>query len=136
MATPPAAQPAQPCPCGRQNGLLAFADCCGRWLDTLHAPDPESLMRSRYSAFVRADHHYLLETWHPSTRPAQLDLDEEPPPRWLGLDIRQTGMLPDGSGWVEFVARYKVAGRAFRLHERSRFVQEAGRWYYLDGDIR
>ena len=35
---------------------------------------------------------------------------------------------------VEFVARYRVAGRAVRLHERSRFVREDGRWYYLEGD--
>ncbi len=36
---------------------------------------------------------------------------------------------------VEFVARYKVNGRAHRLHEVSRFVLEDGRWFYLDGSF-
>ncbi len=41
---------------------------------------------------------------------------------------------------MEFVARYKIGGRAHRLHEVSRFVREAGsgdvpRWYYLDGSF-
>jgi SEC-C motif-containing protein len=36
---------------------------------------------------------------------------------------------------VEFVARYKIGGRAHRLHEISRFVREDGRWYYVDGRI-
>ena len=37
---------------------------------------------------------------------------------------------------VEFVARYRQGGgRAGRLHESSRFVREAGRWYYLDGQV-
>jgi SEC-C motif-containing protein len=28
----------------------------------------------------------------------------------------------------------REAGKAVRLHERSRFVLEAGRWFYVDGD--
>jgi SEC-C motif-containing protein len=36
---------------------------------------------------------------------------------------------------MEFVARYKVGGRAQRLHEISRFVREAGQWLYVDGAI-
>jgi SEC-C motif-containing protein len=37
---------------------------------------------------------------------------------------------------VEFVARYKLNGRAFRLHETSRFERVGGRWLYVDGEIR
>ncbi len=37
---------------------------------------------------------------------------------------------------VEFVARYRVDGRAVRMHERSRFVREDGRWFYVAGDQR
>ena len=37
-------------------------------------------------------------------------------------------------GLVSFVARYKVAGRAYRLSEHSRFVRENERWFYVDGD--
>ena len=34
------------------------------------------------------------------------------------------------------VARQRDAtGRAHRLHERSRFLREQGRWYYVDGKL-
>jgi SEC-C motif-containing protein len=76
-----------------------------------------------------------LQTWHASRRPAGLGLDAEPAPKWLGLKIIATrdGGASDDAGEVEFVARYKVQGRAVRLHERSRFVREQGYGYYLDG---
>jgi len=91
-------------------------------------------MRSRYSAFVRGLHDYLLATWHPSTRPASIEADP-PGLRWLGLDVKTAGMQDPDHGTVEFVARSKLGGRAHRLHETSRFVREQGRWLYVDGDI-
>ena len=91
-------------------------------------------MRSRYSAFVLQRRDYLLATWHDSTRPETLDF--EPDVRWLGLAVRAHRALDADHAEVEFVARYRVAGRAVRLHENSRFVREAGRWFYVDGDSR
>jgi SEC-C motif-containing protein len=131
--------PEAPCPCGRLDARqrpLALARCCGRYLaDFAHtpAPDAESLMRSRYCAFVRADAPYLLATWHPSRRPAQLGF--EPGTRWLGLEVRTHRVVDATHAEVEFVARSRHAGRAHRLHERSRFVCEDGRWFYVDGDL-
>ncbi|MCO5109880.1 MAG: YchJ family metal-binding protein [Burkholderiaceae bacterium] len=130
--------PSAACPCGRLSARRvpqAFGDCCGRYIDhfdTAAAPDAEHLMRSRYSAFVLQRRNYLQATWHASTRPATLDL--EPDARWLGLEVRSHRALDAVHAEVEFVARYRVAGRAVRLHERSRFVREDGRWYYLEGD--
>ena len=90
-------------------------------------------MRSRYTAFVLRERDYLLATWHASARPQQLEF--EPNAKWLGLEVKQHRPIDDTHAEVEFVARYRVAGRAVRLHERSRFVREAdGRWYYVDGD--
>jgi SEC-C motif-containing protein len=114
---------------------MAFADCCGRYVDHAAAPgapDAESLMRSRYTAFVLQRADYLQATWHASTRPAHLDF--EPAAQWLGLAVRDHRSTGEDRAEVEFVARYRVAGRAVRLHERSRFVREAGRWFYVDGD--
>ena len=91
-------------------------------------------MRSRYSAFVLGDQTYLLATWHESTRPAESN--SEPGMKWLGLEVRDHRELDATHAEVEFVARYRIAGRAVRLHEHSRFVREGGRWYYVDGDIR
>ena len=119
------------CPCGSP---LPYAECCGRYhAGPLHlqAPTAEALMRSRYSAFVRGDHGYLLATWHPDTRPASLEPDP-PGLTWLGLDVRRHTLHYDTHATVEFVARSKLGGRAHRLHEISRFVREDGRWYYVD----
>ncbi len=91
-------------------------------------------MRSRYSAFVLNRHDYLLATWHTSTRPADVQQDEDT--KWLGLEVRRRTVMDADHAQVEFVARYRTAGRGVRIHELSRFVREAGRWYYLDGDLR
>lgn len=98
------------------------------------APDAESLMRSRYTAFVLERGPYLLQTWHPAKRPP--DIGFEPGVKWLGLEVRSARTIDAEHAEVEFVARHKrAAGPAVRLHERSRFVLEGGQWLYVDGDM-
>jgi len=121
------------CHCGSSKPYEA---CCGR----LHsgaeiAAGAEALMRSRYSAYVLGLEPYLLATWHASTRPAALHLAEEAGTKWLGLEVKRRQVQDAGHASVEFVARYRVAGRGHRLHEISRFVCEDGRWFYVDGDV-
>lgn len=120
------------CPCGSGR---TYVGCCGVLHGGAAAADAEALMRSRYSAYVLGLGPYLLATWHPTTRPESLDLETEPRPKWLGLEIRGYRPIGDDRAEVEFVARYKVGGRAQRLHERSRFVRESGHWLYVDGDF-
>ena len=93
-------------------------------------------MRSRYSAYVLRLEPYLLATWHVRTRPLALDLASDKDTRWLGLEIIKHEASGSDSASVEFVARYRIAGRAHRLHENSRFLRENGRWYYLDGEMQ
>lgn len=90
-------------------------------------------MRSRYTAFVAERADYLLATWHTTHRPASIEFG--PDVKWLGLEVRSHHQIDDIHAEVEFVARQKTPGSpAVRLHERSRFVLELGRWYYVDGD--
>jgi SEC-C motif domain protein len=122
----------QPCPCGLPRG---YANCCGRWhAGPLHlqASDAETLMRSRYSAYVLELADYLTATRHPSRRSTE-PLHFEPGLRWLGLEVKRHTVIDADHAQVAFVARSKLGGRAHRLVETSRFVREAGRWYYLDG---
>ncbi len=119
------------CPCGSNKDAGA---CCLRLIEGAEvAPAAEALMRSRYTAYTLLREDYVLATWHPSTRPAQLGLAEEPPTKWLGLEVKRHEKQDEHHAIVEFVARYKVNGRAHRLHEVSRFVREAGQWFYVDG---
>jgi SEC-C motif domain protein len=141
------------CPCLSGD---TYGSCCGRYHAGLrpgpdgaapgrggavpgpHAPTAEALMRSRYSAFAVGDADYLRATWHPSTRPADLDLDDDV--EWRRLDVVRTeaGGPFDTTGVVEFVAHHRSrtdpADRG-RLHEVSRFVREGDRWSYVDGAV-
>lgn len=125
------------CPCGGTDGRrrpLALADCCGPVLaDASQARDAQALMRSRYTAYVLGNESHLLATWHPSTRPADLNLDAST--RWLGLEVKSHEVVDDAHQRVSFVARYREAGRGHRMAETSRFVYENGQWFYVDGDV-
>lgn len=121
-----------PCPCGSGE---RFGGCCGPLLEGGAAPTAETLMRSRYTAFVVGDARHLVATWHPRTRPDDLTLD--PAQRWMGLEIVDAagGGEGDEEGVVEFRARWRQGRHEGELHERSRFGRRAGRWMYVDGTV-
>jgi len=122
-----------PCPCG---GSADYTRCCASYVDEGQpAPTAEALMRSRYTAYTQGREDYLNATWHPAHRPASLNLAEDATTKWLGLEIKACRSIDASHATVEFVARYKIGGRAYRLHETSRFVLEDGCWLYTDGDI-
>jgi SEC-C motif-containing protein len=145
VCTMPTAPKSSACPCGGS----AFETCCGPYIaGAAVAPTAETLMRSRYSAYTLRDEAYLRATWHPSTLPAGPIVDPDERCQWLGLEVKSAlrlrqrkANLPESpdSDTVEFVARYKIGGRAHRLHEVSRFVREqrgdVARWFYLDGSF-
>jgi len=91
-------------------------------------------MRSRFSAFALGLDEYLLVSWHPDTRPAELELDGDL--TWRRLQIVDTvaGGVDDQTGVVEFRASYRGPDGAGLLHERSRFARVDGRWVYRDGE--
>ena len=124
---------AKPCPCG--SGLK-YVDCCGLYHHGDQLPQTaQQLMRSRYSAFVLGNCEYLLQSWHESTRPEQLQLESGV--SWFGLRIVDcyAGGADDIEGFVEFEAKFAGNDRLQCLHERSHFMREQGRWYYVDGQI-
>jgi SEC-C motif domain protein len=102
--------PTTVCPCGRLDAKrksLAYGPCCGQWLESdAPAPDAESLMRSRYSAFVLERREYLLLSWHANQRPASLEFD--PGVKWLGLEVRSHRVIDASHAEVEFIARQKL----------------------------
>lgn len=125
-------QMASMCPC--ETGVT-YGECCA----VIHrdgagvGTSAESLMRARYTAYVLCKQDFLLESWHPRTRPAAVQF--EPAQTWLGLDVDATegGSPFQKDGVVQFRARFMRAGEVFELHERSNFGRHAGRWVYIDG---
>ena len=119
------------CPCGGAE----YAQCCKPFHGGAAAPTAETLMRSRYSAYVLGLTDYVHATWHATMRPSLDELTRESGDlavKWLGLEVKKHVVNGD-EATVEFVARSKAGGRAHRLHEISRFVREDGRWFYVDG---
>ena len=126
-----------PCPCGQ---LQPAVTCCQPYLQgQAQAPTAEALMRSRYTAYCQGNVDYLIATHHPSQRKLndRTTLAQSiQQTHWDGLAILDTqqGQPTDRKGIVEFVAAYRtpVPGQ---LHERSHFVKENGRWFYLKGEM-
>jgi SEC-C motif-containing protein len=123
------------CVCG--SGLFYTACCRPYHLSTALPDSAEKLMRSRYSAYALKLEDYLLQTWHPGTRPPQLHLADDPT-RWQRLEILKchAGGPADTRGKVEFKACYLVPGGVSYLREISNFVRENGVWFYVDGKIK
>lgn len=151
---PPANPPVDSlrCPCG---GGDLYGACCGRLHGrfaadgTLAAPTAEALMRSRYSAFALASsgelpqaEAYLLATWAPETRPAELALEvpgqgPDEDLGWVRLDVESTagGGPFDDDGTVTFTAHFRNPAGRHTQHETSRFVRRSGTWLYRDGEL-
>lgn len=123
------------CPCG-SNKL--YLDCCGAFITGNAIPaTPEELMRSRYTAYSKANIDYIVKTMK---GPAAKDYDKKEAEQWaktviwLGLEVLSS-RLEDKRGWVEFIAHYSVAGKKEKIHELSEFHREGGYWYYVDGEL-
>lgn len=128
------------CPCGSGRDYSA---CCEQYISgKAKAPTAEALMRSRYSAYVKHEIDYIINTCvhrgkddidHKSTR----DWSEQS--KWLGLKIISTekGGLADTEGTVEFEAVYERDGLKDTHHEAAKFKKEAatGEWLYEEGKI-
>jgi SEC-C motif-containing protein len=121
------------CPCGSGN---TYPACCEPLHDNRVQPTTaEQLMRSRYSAYALGRLDHVFRTWHPRTRPEQVEPSHGL--TWTGLTILDTeaGLAGDDEGVVEFEAAYRTKAGPGVLHERSRFLRRAGRWCYLDGKV-
>jgi len=124
------------CPCGTGR---TYDACCGRLhRGAAQAGTAEELMRSRYAAYAvggRTGADHLFRTWHPRTRPD--DVDPDPRTTWTGLEIVRTdaGGPDDTVGVVAFRAHHDGPGGPGVMAETSRFERRGGRWVYADGDL-
>lgn len=125
-------QPNTACPCGSGAD---YAICCQPFHNNHHAAlTAETLMRSRYTAFVLENSEYVLQTWVEKKRPASLNFDGHPV-TWVGLIINETtnGLETDSTGKVDFTSTYIENGQLCELSEVSDFIKIDGLWYYVNG---
>lgn len=125
------------CPCG---STLPYTECCEPLISgALQATTPESLMRSRYTAYTKAAMDYLFATTHPEHRTGY---DHEGTrtwaenSEWLGLEILSSrGGAEDSSGEVEFIARFRADGAETSHHELGTFKKSDDSWYFTEGKM-
>jgi len=122
------------CPCGSQK---EYPSCCGAFIAGLaHAPTPEALMRSRYTAYSMANIDYIARTM---SGPAAEGFDPQSAKkwaqsaRWVKLEVLSSKMEGD-KGEVSFKAHYVINHQPQLLAERSFFERVNGEWKYIDGE--
>jgi len=119
------------CICGLEKN---YAECCGAIIShKRQAASAEELMRSRYSAYVRADSKYLYFSSAKESQVVEdIEIIEEFASRveWLKLDV-----INANKDQVEFKAYYRDNEGIKLLHEKSNFIQEDGVWKYKDGAL-
>lgn len=108
------------CPCESQ---LAYLQCCGQYIeDTVLPPTPETLMRSRYTAFALNKQNYIQSTMRgKALTQSQKNHKGEPTQEvvWEGLTILSAKMKSDRHGFVTFKATYRIQDKFYVLHEKK-----------------
>jgi SEC-C motif-containing protein len=124
------------CPCGLPQ---TFDDCCGRFISNQSsASTPEQLMRSRYSAYVTNHMEYIQDTMKGYALEG-FDVKEakqwSSSVCWLGLKLIKHSQIDNSHGHVEFIVSYQIKDKIYMMHEKSEFIYENGRWFYVDGKL-
>lgn len=118
------------CYCGYPN---TFENCCKPLIISIKSvKSAEELMRSRYVAYCTQAADYLVQTTHASTRKFHKKadiLDWSKSNTWLKLEI-----IASSENSVEFKASFLDESRNVQIHhEKSTFICEDGKWFYVDG---
>lgn len=124
------------CVCGSTKDS---AQCCAKYIhNSQAAPDPESLMRTRYTAYTELNMAYIAKTMQGPALAGfdpQSALEWAKQIKWLRLQVLNASIPIGNKAYVEFIAHYLFQGRRQSLHEISEFHCIEGHWYYVDGKI-
>jgi len=122
------------CPCGLNK---PYHDCCGLYIENkMNAPTPETLMRSRYTAYSLCHIDYIANTMKGK---AALGFDKESAKRWsqqltwLSLEVTSQKMKSPTVGFVIFEVKYLENGQIRVMREKSEFHKIDEKWYYVAG---
>jgi SEC-C motif-containing protein len=130
------------CPCGSGRD---YASCCEPFHAGDEPPDAESLMRSRFAAFVRGEHAYLFRTLHhdhedhaPGEEALRAQLAKNAKrTRYDALRVLdRDGPDADGIARVLFHVTMRIDGRDASFAELSSFAHDGTGWRYVGGVTR
>ena len=120
------------CYCGSSN---SYKECCEKFINSSqNASTAEALMRSRYSAYATQAVGYLIATTAVLQRKLLIKsdiLEWSQSNKWNKLEI-----IEATENTVEFKAYYTDSNNlSYIHHEKSTFIIEDGKWYYVDGEF-
>jgi SEC-C motif-containing protein len=95
-------------------------------------------MRSRYSAYALGLAEYIIHTTHPTNSDFTDDRTQ-----WRdeiiafsrGTQFHKLTIISFTDGEVEAYVTFEASLSSGMLKEKSRFLKEAGRWLYVEGDF-
>lgn len=122
------------CPCGTHK---PYAECCQKFLEHTALPaTPEELMRSRYTAYSKANVDYIAQTQQ-GIATESFNAEETrrwaKRAKWLDLTIIKAPSTNNDQGFVEFAARYSSGNKVHVIHEKSEFQRINNQWFYVAG---
>jgi SEC-C motif-containing protein len=124
------------CPC---SSGLEYTKCCEPYITGAKtAPTAESLMRSRYTAYVVHAIEYIINTCLEGDKIIRESVEAwSNNSEWLGLRIITIigGGMDDNIGKVVFEAIYEQKGLRYVHHETASFIKKNSCWFYEDGEI-
>jgi SEC-C motif-containing protein len=126
------------CPCGSGSDYVA---CCEPIIaGKKNAETPEQLMRARYSAHVKVEVDFLLDSTHPKHREGYDHKGTKvwaENSEWYGLEILDTaqGGPKDQEGEVEFIVKLRDKEGRRSHHERGQFKRKGKRWLFTEGTM-
>ena len=127
------------CPCRvLDTDERDYADCCKPYLEEGKAPPTaEALMRSRYTAFVKATSIISKTRLRraratiSTRRPSPTGRNSPSGSAW-SFCRRKRGGKADDSGYVEFIAHFSHEGERYAHRERSLFRKADARWFFQE----
>lgn len=129
------------CPCGSGK---TYEECCEPIIKgKTEAPTAESLMRARYTSYVKHEIDFIINSCEEGEKIAEIDRAAteqwSKESTWHGLKILNTqkGLESDDEGLVEFEAAYTDKNHLNEIHhENAYFKKVNGKWLYEAGDVK
>ena len=127
------------CPCGSKK---KYKKCCKIFHDGQNPKNALELMKSRYSAYVVGNSNYIMQSTHVNN--VDCNSDKNSWERSINQFITDTVFnsleiidFTDGlsEAYVTFKANIEINEKDSSFCEKSKFVKQNDKWYYLSGEF-
>ena len=129
------------CPCGSGK---TYAECCEPIIKgSKDAPTAESLMRARYTSYVKHEIDFIINSCEEGEKIAEIDRKAteqwSKESTWHGLKILNTqkGQEADDEGLVDCEASDTDKNHLNEIHHEHAYCKTVnGKWLYEVGDVK